>query len=116
MGVQLNNIKDLNSFVENSRQELLKRTNDDYLFKYFQISKCCESLEDIEYHYLIVKYLGDADCYLVDFLNKKMSGELEPEYKRRRLFQKLDRLEYKWQCCDDWQEEDGCCDWKSIQW
>lgn len=117
MGIQINQTKDVLTLVSDSNKILQKEAKKDYLFKYFQISECCNEGEDIKHHYLINKYFSDPSCSVSDYINKKLSGELEYEYRKRKALQKLDTIEFKWECDDMYDDKNAnCCDWKAIEW
>lgn len=116
MGVQSLYIKDIHSITRDSNNYLKKHALEEYLNKYYLIGNCSKtSEEDLRYNYIISEYLNIDDCTIVDYVNKKVSGELDQHYRRRKLLQKIDSIEFEWEC-NDMYEDTSCCDWKAIEW
>lgn len=116
MGIQSNDIRNIYTIYEDSVKYLQKSADSDYFMKYFMVDNCFKKDEKyLKYHYMISKYFADDSCSIVDYVNKKLSGELDNEYRKRKLLQKIDRVEFTWEC-NDMYEDASCCDWKAIQW
>lgn len=119
MGVQSIEREAFKDLICNSENTLKEIADKEYLEKYYEVKKCCPEYSDreLKYHFIVLKYIDSKDTSVVDYINKKLSGELEPEYKRRKLLQNLERLEFNWTCDDNYDDDDAnCCDWRSIEW
>lgn len=116
MGIQSNSIRDLPVILKESEKYLIQSAESEYFYKYFLTKNCFETEEKrLKYHYMVLKHLSDDSCSIVDYVNKKLSGELDAEYRRRKIMQKIDRVEFTWECSDMYDDTD-CCEWKSIEW
>lgn len=118
MGVQTNDIRDIYTILKDNSKVLQKAAETDYIEKYFAV-KNCKGYEDreVKHSYLINKYFSDTSVTIVDYINKKLSGELEYEYTKRKKLQKLDTIEFQWECNDLYNDRDAsCCNWKAIEW
>lgn len=116
MGIQSSEIKSIFSLKEDSNNYLKKMAEKEYFQKHFLFDNCFKGDErNTKYNYIINKYFEDEDCTVVAYLDKKLSGELDNEYRKRKILQKLDRLEFSWECYDIYENKD-CNDWKAIKW
>jgi len=116
MGTQSREIQDLYIIRKDSKEYLKKHAHNDFLKKYYLIDNCFKGDEsDLKYNFLIAKYFADDSCSIVDYVNKKLSGELDLEYSRRKSLQKIERIEFEWEC-NDMYDDANCCEWKAIEW
>lgn len=116
MGIQSNDIRNLTTILKDSEKYLKQTAESEYFFKYFLVDNCFKADEKyLKYHYMILKYLSDDSCTIVDYVNKKLSGELETEYRKRKALQRLETVTFTWEC-DDMYDNTDCCEWKAIQW
>lgn len=116
MGIQSSKNRNIYTIQEDSIKYLKEYAHNDYLLKYYMINNCFDLNETkLKYNLVILKHLSDDGCSIVDYVNKKLSGELDEEYRRRKKLQKLQRIEFEWEC-DDMYEDTSCCNWKSIEW
>lgn len=116
MGIQSVEKRDIYTIQNDSTKYLKDYALNEYLNKYFLVNNCFDLNETkLKYNLVVSKYLSDDSCSIVDYVNKKLSGELDLEYRRRKLLQKIDRVVFEWEC-DDMYEDASCCDWKSIEW
>lgn len=118
MGIQSLNIRNIDSICKDSEEYLKGKAEEDFMEKYFLKDSCSKDGEGyLMYHYMILNSLGEKGCTIVDYINKKLSGELDFEYRKRRVLQNLQRIEFTWECNDLYDSKDAdCCEWKSIEW
>lgn len=118
MGAQSIYVKNIESIIHESTKYLQDFAEEDFMEKYFLRKKCQSKTEKgKKYHYLILSTLDPKECDIVDYINKKISGELENEYRKRKALQNLNRVEFEWECEDMYDSKDTeCCEWKSIEW
>lgn len=116
MGVQSREVRDLYSIRKESTDYLKKYAHEDYLKKYYLVNNCFDLDEsELKYNFIISKYFDHDSCTIVDYVNKKMSGELDVHYQRRKALQKIERIEFEWEC-NDMYDDASCCEWKAIEW
>ena len=116
MGVQSYEIRDLYSIRKDSVEYLKKYAHNDFLKKYFLVGDCKDlSEKELKYNYIVAKYFADDSCSIVDYVNKKLTGELDIEYSRRKALQKIERKKFEWEC-NDMYDDANCCEWKAIEW
>lgn len=116
MGIQSNETRDIYSIQKESEKYLKDYALNDFLYKYYMVKNCFDLNETkLKYNYMISKYFSDDSCSIVDYVNKKLSGELDEEYRRRKRLQKIQRIEFEWEC-NDMYDDASCCDWKAIEW
>lgn len=118
MGIQSLEIRNIDSICRDSEQYLKRLAEDDFMKKYFLKESCSEKGNDyLKYHMMILNSFGNKGCTIVDYINRKISGELEFEYRKRKVLQNLKRVEFTWECNDLYDSKDAdCCEWKSIEW
>lgn len=115
MGAQSIEIRDYEWQLEESLKSLTKNVEGLFYEKYF-LYKCGDCTNG-DNDYLKYKYLNIDNCNIVDYLNKKISGELDHEYRRKKILGKLNRVEFEWEC-EEAVENDytKSCSWQEIEW
>lgn len=116
MGVQTYKDVDVFSLYDENIETLKKVAKEEYLEEYFLISSCDKvTTENTIFSYIFTKYIDVKSCTIGEYVDKKLSGELDLEYKRRKYLNKVKSVTFSWEC-DDIYDETSCCDWKSIEW
>lgn len=116
MGVQSNEVNSFYTKREDSLKYLKGHANSEYLSTYYLLEDCFKKDEDkLKHSYLMSKYFSDDSCSIVDYVNRKLSGELDAEYRRRKSLYKIERFEFSWEC-NDMYDDTSCCEWKAIEW
>lgn len=108
----------VDSMIDKSVEYLKGSAEKEYVKKYYDVEICCPELSERErkHSLLVLKYIDPSKNNIVDYINKKLSGELDHQYKKRIKQKNLRIIETKWECDMYNDQEANCCDWKAIEW
>lgn len=115
MGGQSQDISNVFSIVNESTDILKDIASKEYNKKYFAFGSC-ENPGDKKINFLIKTFFDPCSYTIGGYIDRKLSGVLDNEYRKKKIINSLHSIEFEWECLGMDTDVGDCCDWRAIEW
>ena len=115
MGGQSQEVSDVFTIIEESTDILKNIASDEYNSKYFAFNGC-ETYGDKKLNFLIKMFFDPCNKTIGGYIERKLNGVLDNEYRKKKIINSLHSIEFEWECLDMDTNVGDCCDWRAIEW